>query len=242
MIDDGRLLVLLATLGVAGAAAVQGSRGVVRKGREAKPWTPKPGDAVGAGRWPLSSAHPDVWERPHSGVILAKNSPRAWEDILVPGLPSQEEVDQHLATLALRRATSEDVPVAWSFASGKVYWEPVKNLRSYVEDVAAWEEAREKARVAYGSKGVVRRAVHPDRFSVVLYDADPVKGDFGAIWAGDFEAFLEDNDELTDAEKAKVRNGEELFLGGGAAPLTFLRRHRANVVKKIRKSLGLEPA
>jgi hypothetical protein len=223
------------------AALTQGSAGVVRKGREAKPWTPKPGEAVGGGRWPLSSAHPDVWERPDSGIVLAKNDPRAWEDIIFPGLPSQEEVDQHLATLKRPALTSDDVPVAWSFASGKVDWESLKSLRPYIEDVAAWEEAREKARATYGSKGVLRRGRHPDAIPVILFDGDKKVGTHYALWAGPLEEFLEDN-ELTDAEKTKVRNFQPLFLGGGAEPVTFLQRFHPKTIKRTRKSLGLEPA
>ena len=151
----------------------QGSQGIVRRGP--KGWTPKPGDLVGAGRWPLSGAHPDLWESPHSGRVLERNDPRAWANTLAfpHHEPSQEEVDAHLARLALRKQaenlgwmkrseTAEPegtLPVAWEFASGKVYWEPAARLRPFDEDLEAWEIARKKARL--GSRGVVRTMSKP---------------------------------------------------------------------------------
>jgi len=266
MTDDGRLLALLALLGVGGVAwsgerrAVSGepgppgrafahrsplaahrssgSRGVVRKARAptAVVWTPKPGDAVGAERWPLVSAHPDVWEWPHSGIVLARNDPRAWEGTFAVH-PTQAEVDAHLIAIDARGGTKgETVPVAWSFASGRVYWEPIARLRPFGEDVTAWEAARQTARQRYrGSKGVVRAGHAPDRFPIGVYSHP----DGEAVWAGSFEEFLLDN-ELDDAERAKVRDYQELFLGGGAASLVVVRRHRPNTVKRLRKSLGLE--
>ena len=127
---------------------------------------------VGARRWPLSSAHPDAWEYPHSGRVLPRNDPSAWENTLAfPNRrPTQAEVDQHLETLAATRAPwsrswvepapgktepTLEIPVAWEFA--KIYWETVSTLRPYDEDVAEWQEKRAQARKALrGSRGVAR--------------------------------------------------------------------------------------
>lgn len=90
-----------------------------------------------------------------------------------------------------------------------------------------------------GSRGVARRGTSsPDRFPVVLYDVDGNENH--AVWAGPFEDFLVDN-ELTDDERRRVREYEEVYLGGGAAPLMFVRRHRPTTVRRVRGRLGLEP-
>jgi hypothetical protein len=78
MIDDGRLLVLLATLGLVGAAAARGSRGLVRPGRtQAQPRT------IGLRKTVSKKSDPkNVWElvwdpeRPNSMDV---NGPR-WSD------------------------------------------------------------------------------------------------------------------------------------------------------------------
>jgi hypothetical protein len=101
---------------------------------------------VGAERWPYNHAHPDAWRSPHKGVVLSENDPRAWQDTLTfDGLPTQAQVDAHLAQLKARGDRDDErVPVLWSF--GRAYWERRKSLRPFRDDVRAWEKSRQQAR------------------------------------------------------------------------------------------------
>jgi hypothetical protein len=93
-----------------------------------------PGTEVGMMRWPYQASHPDCWEKPHKGEVLPIDDLLAWH-----GVPA-DEIPEAAARMA---AAGEYIPVAWSF--GKVYWEPVKSLMPYAEDVAAWELSRTTA-------------------------------------------------------------------------------------------------
>lgn len=104
------------------------------------------GTKVGAHRWPYHYNHPDCWGRPWSGTLLAGNDPRAWQDtIRFDGLPSQAEVDRHVAWCKARYTDWEQrVPVLWDFGENgqTIYWEDAARLLPYDEDVAAWLRAR----------------------------------------------------------------------------------------------------
>ena len=107
------------------------------------------GMKVGAKRWPYSSAHPDAWSTPHSGFILSIRSPEAWKGTMAFGdrLPTQEEVDLHLAKVGLKDASSI-VPVQWDFDGKKVvHWEAPEALTHYFKDLEAWAIARGNARI-----------------------------------------------------------------------------------------------
>lgn len=66
----------------------------------------------------------------HSGVVLARNDPRAWEgSIAFPERPTVAQVDAHIANPHIAPFIGKDVPVAWSF--GKVYWTEVGKLRRF---------------------------------------------------------------------------------------------------------------
>ncbi|GMU20589.1 MAG: hypothetical protein AMXMBFR13_06860 [Phycisphaerae bacterium] len=110
--------------------------------------TIKIGDVVGAERWPYSAAHPDCWQQPLSGVVLAVNDVRAWANTLrFRGTPTQEAVDKHLANLRAKGELLRHIPVLWDFGAhgSKVWWEPADRLRPYDKDVEAWRAARAKA-------------------------------------------------------------------------------------------------
>jgi hypothetical protein len=100
-----------------------------------KTW--KPGDEVGAGRWP--------WK----GIILAPDDPKAWEGTLAfpRGLPDRDAVRAHLARHP--ELTLRAVPVVWEF--GLIEWERLDALRPYADDVAAREEASHAASARAGS-------------------------------------------------------------------------------------------
>lgn len=107
----------------------------------------KPGANVGAKRWPYAAAHPDCWEQPWSGTLLALDDPRAWAGTIAfpEAQPTRAAVRRHLA----KSEPSERVPVLWDFgAIGLVVqWEQGASLRPYEADVAAWETARAAARM-----------------------------------------------------------------------------------------------
>ena len=87
----------------------------------------------------MSGSHPDCWELPHLGEVLAVNDPMAWANTLAFSgrTPSQEEVDRHLAKLAERNITIEDTPVKYPFG---VMWDT--NVRPYEEVRQEWQQAR----------------------------------------------------------------------------------------------------
>lgn len=100
-----------------------------------------PGTKVGARRWPYQAAHPDCWGKPWSGVVLAIDDPRAWENtITFPGRrPTRAEVAAHLDRVGPVRG----VPVLWAFSDGpQVHWERAESLRPYAEDLADWFSQR----------------------------------------------------------------------------------------------------
>jgi hypothetical protein len=104
--------------------------------------TPKVGDVVGAKRWPYHGQHPETWQKPVAGEVLARDDVRAWVGtIAFPGTPDPSAVTEHVAVYA--NVLSSKVPVLWDFGEyRKVYWELTCCLRPYAEDVESWEQER----------------------------------------------------------------------------------------------------
>lgn len=109
-----------------------------------------PGTVVGCRyRWPGDCFHPDAWQRPHQGVVLALDDPRAWSETLAfPCVaPDQKAVTKHVEwCLDQGLLCDGEVPVLWTWSTGggqKVYWDT--NLRTYAEELAEWSRARLKA-------------------------------------------------------------------------------------------------
>lgn len=107
----------------------------------------KPGDKVGARRWPNSHAHPDTWSMPHCGVVLSVTDPRAWAFTIdfMTAYPHPELVRQHVAKLREASAMPRGVPVLWDLGliGERVYWEDL--LRPYTADLALWSANRRQA-------------------------------------------------------------------------------------------------
>ena len=99
---------------------------------------------VGAKRWPSHGSHPGTWGQPWKGKVLAIDDPLAWKNkFAFPNrTPTQNEATSHVRQLMSRGLVSKSVPVLWYFDEPTVHWETVDNLRSYEDDVAAWEEER----------------------------------------------------------------------------------------------------
>ncbi len=99
-------------------------------------------------RWPYDHAHPDCWEAPHRGVLLANNDPRAWTGTIAfpRGVPSQKAVNAHLASLAERDIPLTGLPVLYDF---NVCWEIAEKVKPYDVIYAEWEAAREAKRQTY---------------------------------------------------------------------------------------------
>lgn len=109
------------------------------------------GTKVGARRWPNHGAHPECWGRPHAGIVLASNDPRAWQGTLAFGdrLPTKDEVDRHLAWIEANVPNRQpSVPVLWDFNGQLVaYWEKVESLQPYALDLEQWMQSRSQARM-----------------------------------------------------------------------------------------------
>lgn len=109
----------------------------------------EPGLEVGCRyRWPYCANHSDCWQRPHKGIVLALDDPRAWKDSLAfPGLtypdgPPQDLVTAHVEKCREQGLLSDGTPVLWQwFDEPKqvVMWDT--QLLPYAEELAAWEQA-----------------------------------------------------------------------------------------------------
>lgn len=110
------------------------------------------GTLVGAGRWPYAHAHPDCWNRPWAGTVLAKDDPRVWKGtIAFPGkrAPSAAKVKEHVEWCLAQGLLANEVPVLWHFdgkGGPRVYWEKVEKVVAYADDVVSWERARAEER------------------------------------------------------------------------------------------------
>ena len=114
------------------------------------------GSLVGASRWPYACSHPDGWQAPWCGEVLALDDPRAWKGSLAfhgDELPDAGAVAAHVASLRLRGLlTGSSVPVLWDFGTyARVWWESAESVRPYALDVRAWEQARAERRADYGT-------------------------------------------------------------------------------------------
>ncbi len=111
---------------------------------------PAPGTEVGCYyRWPYQSAHPDCWQPPHKGIVLALDDPRAWRDSAAfpRNLPTQEECTKHVQKCLEMGLLKDTVPVLWSWAKGHEQWLAWdNNLRPYAAELVAWDAARKAAR------------------------------------------------------------------------------------------------
>jgi hypothetical protein len=103
-------------------------------------------------RWPYDSAHPDCWQQPHRGILLAENDPRAWAGSLAfpPAIgstllalfPTQTAVDAHIAQLAERGIPVTGRPVMYDFG---VMWEITEKTMPYSVIYEKWVKARQEA-------------------------------------------------------------------------------------------------
>jgi hypothetical protein len=104
-------------------------------------------------RWPYDCAHPDCWQPPIKGLVLALDDPRAWRHTLAfpegvyPDGPPQDKVTEHVSKCLSEDLLAIAVPVLYTNGDGKefVQWDSPDHLLSYVEELAAWQEARQQA-------------------------------------------------------------------------------------------------
>jgi hypothetical protein len=118
-------------------------------------------------RWPYDAAHPDCWQEPWKGILLAPNDPRAWQNtVRFPGrLPEQAEVDQHLADLHQRDTPLTAVPVLYDFdGEASVQWETPDKVVPYHQCLLHWRVVRAVKRDTY--KPVFRVNERSDGFEV----------------------------------------------------------------------------
>jgi hypothetical protein len=119
----------------------------------------QPGDVVGSKRWPYQAAHPDCWQKPLQGVVLQQDDPRVWAGSFAfpVAKPNRAKVKAHVARCRAEGLLRE-IPVLWTCPRRdgvelKVWWESPEGLRSYEDDCAEWETARDNERARYeGSK------------------------------------------------------------------------------------------
>lgn len=104
------------------------------------------GTEVGAGLIPYHASHPDCWQRPWKGVVLALDDVRAWAGSLAfpDENPEQLAVSAHVRWCLDQGLLRGKVPVAWEF--GKVHWERPQGLRTVEADLVAFEKERAAAR------------------------------------------------------------------------------------------------
>ena len=99
-------------------------------------------------RWPMCDAHPDCWQPPHKGEVLALDDPRAWRNtIKFPDqLPSQEETTDHVLWCLSKNLVDIKVPVLYTTESHEQFmqWDNVEKLLPYEQELAAWQIARDR--------------------------------------------------------------------------------------------------
>lgn len=114
--------------------------------------TIKIGTIVGARRWPNASAHPDCWEIPWRGELLATDDPRAWANTIAfpTENPDPEAVKKHVAWCNAQGLVNT-VPVLWNFGEKGlvVHWSRPGDLRPYGEDYLDWINARARTKQAF---------------------------------------------------------------------------------------------
>lgn len=105
-------------------------------------------------RWPCAANHPDCWQPPLKGTVLALDNPRAWMDCLkypicsYPEGPSQQDLTDHVQKCLNENLLMKDVPVLYVGVDGKefVQWDDVEHLHPYDEEYISWEIARNNCR------------------------------------------------------------------------------------------------
>jgi hypothetical protein len=110
-----------------------------------------PNSVVGARRWPKCLLHPDCWERPLQGTVLAIDDPRAWAG--TTAFPSDEPnplaVRNHVLKCRERGTLGGDLPVLWVTDKGPVVrWQSTFGLhclKTYDEDLNEWFMERARA-------------------------------------------------------------------------------------------------
>ena len=126
----------------------------------------KEGSEVGSRRWPAASNHPDCWGKPWRGVILNQYDPRAWEHTLAFPMdnPDPELVRQYVVKCIQMADAPSGVPVLWDFGEEGhiVYWERGQALSPYADDLADWEECRERAYKSLGLSAAIAKKAKSD--------------------------------------------------------------------------------
>jgi hypothetical protein len=99
-------------------------------------------------RWPFDHAHPDCWQAPYSGIVLAIDDVRAWTGTLAfprcsyPDGPPQDKVTAHVQRCLREGLLADSVPVLWTNHDGKqcVQWD--SQLSPYADELLTWIAAR----------------------------------------------------------------------------------------------------
>jgi len=103
-------------------------------------------------RWPYDHGHPDCWQPPWKGIVLAPNDLRAWTGTLAfpSRTPTTEDVDRHLANLAERDIPLTGLPVLYDFdGDPTVQWETADKVVPYQQCLLHWRVARASKRGTY---------------------------------------------------------------------------------------------
>lgn len=108
-------------------------RGQDRRGRPNPEFAP--GTLVGSDRRPFGDGS-HAGGRPWSGVVLARDDPRAWRGTLYAGRRNRFRPGELAAHVASHGGMRDRLPVLWEF--GKVYWEDASKLVPYAQDAIAW--------------------------------------------------------------------------------------------------------
>ena len=118
---------------------------------------PAPGTEVGCEyRWPYDHAHPDCWQKPHKGVVLALDDPRAWRNSLAfpatmyPDGPPQDKLTAHVEKCLSNGLLTSHVPVLYvNTLDGTEFIQWDSKLRPYADELTAWNKARDEKRATY---------------------------------------------------------------------------------------------
>ena len=98
-------------------------------------------------RWPMHASHPDCWQPPLKGVVLALDDLRAWHDsIAFPTDPTQDECTAHVESCLARNLLKNKVPVRYSIGKEQfIEWDMNDKLHPWEEELKRWNEARKVA-------------------------------------------------------------------------------------------------
>lgn len=118
---------------------------------------PAPGTEVGCEyRWPYDHAHPDCWQEPHKGVVLALDDPRAWNNSLAfpgsmyPDGPPQAALTAHVEKCLANGLLTTHVPVLYTNTlDGTTFMQWDSKLRPYADELTAWATAKAERLATY---------------------------------------------------------------------------------------------